>query len=236
MSMAIGQPARGQSDRVFFTGMALATTLAVFVGFSPSYFLRSAALAPLTPLYQVHGLLFTTWMLLIIVQTSLVAGRRTDIHRRVGVAGAVLAAAVFLMGVMVSIETLRRNGGPAGIDPRTFFAIPLGDMIVFGVLVTAGIVFRQHADTHKRLLLLATISVVTAGVARFFVTIGMPGPLGLFLGTDVFVLVLVVYDFALRGRLHPATLWGGALVVVFKPMLLAVAFTPAWLAAMEALR
>ena len=214
--------------------MALATALAVFVGFSPSYFLRSAALGPLTALYQVHGLVFTSWMVLLVVQTSLVAGRRTDIHRRLGIAGAVLAAAVFLVGIMVSIETLRRGGGP--LDPRIFFAIPLGDMIVFAVLVTAGIVYRQHAETHKRLILLATISVVTAAVARFFVTIGAPGPVGLFLGTDLFVLALVVYDFASRGRLHAATLWGGALVVVFKPTLLAVAFTPAWLTVTDALR
>lgn len=236
MSMAIGRPARGQTDRIFFTSMALATALAVFVGFSPSYFLRGAALGPLTALYQVHGLVFTAWMLLLVVQTSLVAGRRTDIHRRLGIAGAVLAAAVFLVGMMVTVETLRRNGGPPGLDPRTFFSIPLGDMIVFAVLVTAAIVYRQHAETHKRLILLATISLVTAAVARFFVTIGAPGPLGLFLGTDLFVLALVVYDFASRGRLHAATLWGGALVVVFKPLLLAVAFTPAWLTVTDALR
>jgi hypothetical protein len=174
--------------------------------------------------------------LLLVVQTSLVTGQRTDIHRRLGIAGAVLAAAVFLVGMIVSIETLRRGGGPPQIDPRTFFAIPVGDMVVFGALVTGGIVFRQHAETHKRLILLATISLVTAAAGRFFTTIGAPGPVGLFLGTDIFVLAMVIYDFVSRGRLHAATLWGGALVVLFKPMLLAVAFTPAWLTVADALR
>jgi hypothetical protein len=62
MSMTIGRLARGQTDRIFFTGMALAIAMAVFVGFSPSYFLRSAALAPLSALYQIHGLVFTAWI------------------------------------------------------------------------------------------------------------------------------------------------------------------------------
>ena len=65
----------------------------------------------------------------------------------------------------------------------------------------------------------------------------MGGAPGLFLGTDVFVLALVLYDLASRGRVHPATLWGGALVVGFKPLLFyALAGTPVWLALADALR
>src|SRR5262245_30388110 len=104
MSITVGPIARAQNDRIFFTGMALASALTVFIGFSPSYFMRSAELPPLRPLYLVHGALFASWMLLLAVQTSLVAGRRTDIHRRFGVFVAVVAALVFIIGVTVSIE------------------------------------------------------------------------------------------------------------------------------------
>jgi hypothetical protein len=144
---------------------------------------------------------------------------------------------VFVVGVAVSVETLRRNGGPPGGDPRKFFAIPIGDIIVFGVLVIAAVVERRKPETHKRLMLLATISLLTAAVARFLRQVGMGGAPGLFLGTDVFVLALVLYDLASRGRVHPATLWGGAMVVGFKPLLYyALAGTPAWLALADALR
>jgi hypothetical protein len=68
------------------------------------------------------------------------------------------------------------------------------------------------------------------------VQIDAAGPVGLFLGTDLFVAAVVVYDFVSRGRVHPATLWGSAMVVLFKPLLLAAAFTPAWLAFADALR
>lgn len=236
MTMAMGQTARGQTDRIFFPSMAIASALAVFAGFWPTYFFRASTLAPLTPLYHVHGALFMTWIFLFIAQTVLVAGRRTDIHRRLGVAGAILAALLFILGVIVSVETLRRGVGPVGIDARTFFAVPLADIIAFGVLVTAAIALRRHADWHKRLMLLATISLLTAAVGRFLVQIDAAGPVGLFLGTDLFVAAVVVYDFVSRGRVHPATLWGSSMVVLFKPLLLAAGFTPAWLAFADALR
>ena len=117
---------RIHSDRIFFTGMAVASAVVVVAGFAPTYYFRSGALPPLTALYQVHGFLFTTWLGLFIVQSGLVASRRTDIHRRLGIIGAILAAAVFITGVAVSIETLRRtslmtcagfNGWPTCLPP-----------------------------------------------------------------------------------------------------------------------
>jgi FtsH-binding integral membrane protein len=236
MSIAIGRPAIRKADRHFFSGMALACAIILFLGFLPSYFHRSAELPPLSPLYQLHGALFTAWIVLLLAQTALVAGRRTDIHRTLGLAGALLAAVVFVLGVAVAVETLR-NGGPPGGDPRKFLAIPLGDIIVFGVLVGAAVLQRQDSDTHKRLMLLATISLLTAAVARFLRQVGMGGAPNLFYGTDVFVVVLAIYDLVSRGRVHPATLWGGAMVVGFKPLLFyAVAITSPWLALADALR
>jgi len=231
MSIAIGRPVIRKTDRLFFSGMALASVVILFLGFLPSYFHRSADLPPLTPLYQLHGAVFTAWIVLLVAQTALVAQSRSDIHRKLGVAGAVLAAVVFVVGVAVSVETLRREGGVR------FFAIPLGDIIVFGVLVGAAVLQRQQSDTHKRLMLLATISLLTAAVARSLGQVGMGGPPNLFYGTDVLVLALVTYDLVSLGRVHPATLWGGAMVAGLKPLLFyaATATTP-WLALTDVLR
>jgi uncharacterized membrane protein YozB (DUF420 family) len=237
MSIAIMQPVLRKFDRLFFTGMALAAALTLYLGFLPSYFGRSPTLPALTPLYQIHGALFTAWIVLLVAQTALIAGGRADIHRRLGVAGAVLAVAMFVIGIAVSIETLRRNGAPPGGDPRKFFAIPLGDILVFGVLVGAAVLQRTHAETHKRLMLLATISLLTAAIGRFLRQYGLGGAPNLFYGTDIFILALVLYDIAARGRVHPATLWGGALVAGLKPLLFyIVSATPPWLAATDALR
>src|SRR4029079_3356478 len=100
MTLVIEQPVRRQTDRIFFTGMAVVSAEAGVLGFAPTYFVRNATLPPLTLLYQLHGALFTAWIALFIVQTSLVASGRPDIHRKLGIAGALLAAAVFVMGVV----------------------------------------------------------------------------------------------------------------------------------------
>jgi uncharacterized membrane protein YozB (DUF420 family) len=237
MSIAIPQPVTRKTDRLFFTGIALASALTLYLGFLPSYFHRNAELPALTPLYQLHGALFTAWVALLVAQTALIAGRRPDIHRTLGIAGVFLAAAVFVVGMAVSVETLRRNGGPPGGDPRKFFAIPLGDIIVFGALVSAAVLQRRRAEAHKRLMLLATVSLLTAAVGRGLRQLGMDLSPNLFIGTDVFVLVLILYDLGSRGRVHPTTLWGGAMVVGLKPLLYYVlSGTPAWLALADALR
>jgi hypothetical protein len=166
MTMAIEQPLLRRNDRLFFTGMACAAAITVFAGFAPTYFLRSAALPALSPLLQVHGLVFTSWISLFLAQTTLVAARRTDLHRRLGIAGAILAVVLVIVGVTAAIDLLRRGVVFNDIDPRMFLAIPLGDMVVFPILVTAGIAFRRVAETHKRLMLLATMTLMTAAVAR----------------------------------------------------------------------
>jgi ABC-type siderophore export system fused ATPase/permease subunit len=84
MSIAIGRPVTRKTDRLFFLGMASALALTLFLGFLPSYFHRSADLPALTPLYQLHGALFTAWVALLVTQAALVTGGRTDIHRILG--------------------------------------------------------------------------------------------------------------------------------------------------------
>jgi hypothetical protein len=223
------------SDRLFFTGMSLAAALTVFAGFAPTYYLRSSGLPPLTQLVHLHGLVFTAWIFLFLAQTTLVAAHRTDLHRRFGIAGSFLAVVLVVVGVTTATDMLRRGVVFDGIDPRAFFSIPLGDMVVFAILVTAGIAFRRQAETHTRLMLLATITLLTAAVARIAAPLN-GGPLIFFGLTDLFVAAVVGYDFLSRRQLHPATIFGGLLIVVFKPLLMVAAFTPPWLAFADALR
>ena len=96
--------------RRFYVGMAIAIALTVFAGFSRTYFLKAYYGTPeLSTLLHIHGVVFTTWVLFLVAQTSLVATGRTYIHRRMGVAGAVLALLVFVMGSLTAI--LRVKGG-----------------------------------------------------------------------------------------------------------------------------
>lgn len=219
-------------ERRFFGGMALALALAVFAGFSRTYYFNDFAAAPfeLTPLLHLHGAAFTAWMLLLVAQTLLIAIRRVSVHRRLGIAGACLAALIVVLGAAVAISrvadgTLLDRGAP----PLVFMAVPLLGMAVFGALVAAALLLRGDPGAHKRLMLIATVELATAGVSRLPV-VETWGPIGFFAVADLFVLAIVVYDLATSRRVHPATVWGGLFLVLSQPLRLAVGGSAAWLA------
>lgn len=221
-----------QRTRRFYVGVAVAIILTVFAGFSRSYFLKAYFGTPeLSLLLHIHGFVFTSWVLLFLAQTSLVAADRTDLHRKLGVGGAVLAALVLIVGTTTAI--LRVKGGSApipGVPPLAFLAVPLFDMVVFAILIGAGLSLRSRLDTHKRLMTLATISLMSAPIARLPIGVLQAGPPAFFGLTDLFIVAMLVYDLATRRRIHPATIWGGLLIVASQPLRLMISGTPAWMA------
>jgi len=222
-------------DRRFFTGMAVAALLTVFAGFAPTYYLRSILLeraafpgGTLTPLLKVHGLLFTTWIVLFVVQVRLVAGRRIALHRRIGYGAAALAAAMVVAGFLAAVDAARRGSAPPGIPPLSFLAIPMGDLVIFSTLVGLGMAWRARPEAHKRLMLVCTISILTAAIARI-PGVFAGGPLLFFALTHLFVVAGLLYDRVTRGRVHPAYWWGGGLLLASQVGRLAVSGTGAWL-------
>ena len=220
-------------ERLFYTGMAVAFVITVFAGFARTYYLRPYFGTPsLTPLLHLHGVVFTSWLALLLTQTALVAANRTRIHRRLGVAGAVLAVLMVVIGTATAVIRAKIvEVPPDAPSPLIFLTIPLGDMLVFALLVGAGFYFRRRVDVHKRLMLLATISILPAATARLpFAFIQQVGPLAFFGLADLFIVVCLLYDLVARGRFHRATVWGGLLIVVSHPLRLVIGHTQAWLA------
>ena len=220
-----------QGTRRFYVGMAIAVLITVFLGFSHSYFLKAYYGTPaLSLLLHIHGLVFSSWVLLFLAQTTLVATGRTDRHRQLGVVGAVLAALLLIVGTTTAI--LRVKGGSApipGVPPLSFLAVPFFDMVVFAILIGAGLVLRNRPETHKRLMTLATIALLSAPIARLSF-VRQAGPPGFFGLTDLFIVAMLVYDVVTTRKVHPATIWGGLVIVASQPLRLMISGTPAWLA------
>jgi hypothetical protein len=220
-------------ERLFFTGMAVACLVAVFAGFARTYYLRPYFGTPApAPLLHVHGFVFTSWILLLVVQTTLVAANRTRLHRQLGVAGAVVAALMVILGTLTAIVRARVAELPADGPPAlAFLTIPLGDMVVFATLVSAAFYFRRHPDMHKRLMLLATIAILPAATARWpLAFIQQVGPLAFFGLADLFIVPLLAYDGVTRGRPHRVTVVGALFLVASHPLRLMIGPTAAWLA------
>lgn len=72
---------------------------------------------PLSALLHIHGAVMTGWVVLLVVQTSLVAAHRVQCHRRLGVLGAAWGALVVLFGSITTLYAAARE-----VRGRTDFA------------------------------------------------------------------------------------------------------------------
>jgi hypothetical protein len=98
-----------------------------------------------------------------------------------------------------------------------------------------GVLNRHRPDRHKRLMLLATMSLIGPALARIVTLVvqgtgipGVPGVVGAVILVNLFVAALVIHDLASRGRLHPVTLWGGGLLVLTEPLRFAIGYSASW--------
>ncbi len=224
----------GASERLFYAGMTLAILATVLLGFGPSYYLKGRALR-FPPLVHAHAFVFTSWVLLFGVQTALVSVRRVDLHRRLGMVGAALAPFLVGLGLAVAIAQARRNAAAGYAGAFTLLAVLVGDMLVFAALASAGLLLRRRRETHKRLMLLATVSILDAAIARWPLAIMLKGPPAFFPVTDLFVVAAIVFDARSRRAVHPAYLWGGAFLVASQVLRVVLSGTAAWVAIARAL-
>ncbi len=211
--------------RRFHVGMSVAFVATAFAGFAPTYYLKGATDAPpLSPLLHMHGLVFSSWLLLLFTQTALVARHRVDLHRRLGIAGAVLAAVMVPLGIATAIAAVRRAA--PGIDPDVRLILALGNISMFGGFIAAAIAKRRTPELHRRLVMLATICIIAPAIARLpFVDLRPPVTIALH---ALFVLAPVLHDLRQRGRVHPVYLWGGLFILVSGPLRFAFSQTDAW--------
>lgn len=226
-----GNPARRTSaDRRLYGLAAAAAALIAFVGFAQTYYLKGLFGTPaLSSLVHLHGIVMTAWVALFVVQTQLVAAHRVDLHRRLGIFGVALAASVVVVGVATGIEAARRGVSP-GPPPLVFMVLPLSVVVVFAILFAAGLALRRRSDFHKRLMLLATLSLLTPAIARIPLEVIHAGGPPVFFGlTDLLVLACVAYDTARNRRLHPAFGWGALFFLVSQPARILLAGTAAWM-------
>jgi hypothetical protein len=195
--------------RLYFYALICAAII-LFIGFARTYFLKTFFGTPtLYPLLHVHGFIMTSWFLLFGIQTWLVEARRTDLHRRLGVFGVILASMMLILGAIVVTINAREGRVPDGAPIPVILSLSYINLLVFGLLVGAAIYFRRRSEFHKRLMLLATLNLLSAAINRIplgFIESG--GLLAVFGLLDLFILICVVYDTARHRRLHPAFGWG----------------------------
>lgn len=204
---------RAATERWFFTAFACAMIAVAIAGFLPSLVHTGTRRAPLSPLAAVHGIVFFIWLGSFLVQARLVASRHIDAHKRVGVAACFVAALMIPLGYVTCISMVRRGFDLSGDlriehDPAYEVIFPLGDLLMFAVLVTAAIAFRRRPDIHKRLMLFANIALMPAPLAHLIGHVpslaSLPAAI-ILIPITFFLAGAVLRELLLRTGVHPLT-------------------------------
>ena len=216
--------ARPKDRRRYFVAAAAVLLAIVIAGFSRTFFGRAFLDVPPIPRYLIaHGFVLVSWFVLVLVQTSLVAAHRTNLHRRLGILGGFVAAAVVVVALVAivrypaSVSAYGSTFDGASLDPllvRTILWTDLAALATFVTYVAAALYWRRRSDVHKRLMLLGSIAILGPAVGRIAPLLALAGApqwargsasLLLFVGPP---LSLVVYDVVTRRRPHWATVAG----------------------------
>lgn len=245
-------PARSGTS-YFHVWMAAVCVLLAFGGFAPTYWLQLPAGTFVgSPLVHLHAILFSAWPLYLLSQTLLAANGRLSHHRAWGLFGISLATALVIIGTATAIESMNRGlAAGYGDRSRAFLILPLSALAMFGGFFVAAIANIRNSDAHKRLMLLASFSLLGAAMARvFFVLItgggpgmrpglGAPPPLAIGLVPslilELLIVVGIVHDWRTRGRPHRVWLIGAAVMTAVVLLRGPVSGTHVWLAIAESL-
>jgi len=114
------------------------------------------------------------------------------------------------------------------MDPKVFYIIPITDMLVFATLVFFAFRARFNPPAHKRLILVATVALMIAAIARWPLAMVHRNPIRAALFSYLFLLVLVAYDLWSTRKVYRATLWAGAFLIFVQQIRMPIGQTAAW--------
>lgn len=202
-----------RTERNFYTLMSAAIALLVFAGFMRTFYLRAwfpelREFAAQETVFQVHGAVFTLWFLWLIAQSWLIRSGSVALHRKMGYVGIGLAVLVIVIGLYGAAFAANRPGGFIGVPVPAvqFLAVPFFDMVAFALFVAAAYVRRRDPQSHKRLILFASLNLVTAAVVRLPLDLVTEFfPVSMFFGTWLGIAAIVAWDLVSLKRLHLVT-------------------------------
>ena len=242
-SASASQTALQVRGSYFYVWAALTCVVVAFLGFTPTYF-RPLAQGSFSarPIVHIHGMVFFSWTLFFTYQAWLVANGRTMRHRDAGLIGISLATAMTFLGLMVAVASATRAGALGFLtEAKRFMVVPVSGIIVFAVLFAFAIANAKNREVHKRLMLVATASILDAAVARWFMTFLAPPlapgdfpvpPVNVALApallVDLIIIAGIIHDWRTRGRPHPAYLIAGSAVLAGQLLRAPVSTTPVW--------
>jgi hypothetical protein len=217
------------SERQFHAGMAWLLVVVAVAGFAPrSLAIVNGTMANPPLVVHLHAVVMATWVTLLGVQATLTLTGRMDWHRKWGLASLVVGPLVMIM--LVAITIARQNaaaGTPAGPIVNNILLVQIRAIVLFPIFFVWALQTRRtDPQMHKRLILLATLMLLDAAIARMSWLPYNQFPRD-YLAIHLYLLLLLapalLHDLIRLRRIHRAWVWGVALLL---PWIVATEF--AW--------
>jgi len=217
---------------VFMAGLFVVTAL---VGFIPNSVglletIEAGQRPPLPVAYHFHAVMMGSWLLLLLMQTTLMATGNRQHHMKLGLVSIALVPLIVLsmFGIIDAMWTwigsIPEDAMPPG-ELSGFKAIisnillPQARIIILFPILIAWAVYVRRTDfeTHKRLMIIATVLPLPAAIDRMsWLPLTIPeNPASIHLYTLALLLPALIYDIIQRGSLHRAYVIGIALNLPF---------------------
>ena len=161
-----------------------------------------------------HGALFLGWYVLFCIQSALVSARQFALHRKLGYLSIGFALLLIISGTLMMLGTMhsyQESWSPQYLVARSSFVWAIfHTLISFTCFYSLGAIFRKNSQAHKRLMLLASLSMMSASITRFafLPIIPIDGTAFTLLLTYVFLITPLVIDRVQYKKIHPALKWG----------------------------
>ena len=227
--------------RWFYVGMAGVYVLIAVAGFTPTYWAPvTSGTFPGPPVLHIHGLLFTSWTLLFLAQTVMVATGNTALHRTWGVVGVSLVTAMICTVILVTIHSMQLADAHGFREAgRSFAIIPLTGIAVFAAFFAFAVINFRRPEVHKRLMMAAMTPLMQAAMARVFLVMNPPPPnaagpppvafaVAPGLVVDLLLVVGMFYDWRTRGRPHWAYTVGLIVNIAVQVLCVPASTSGAW--------
>ncbi len=179
----------------------------VIGGFGLNAVVHPEKLPPVSGIVYLHGLVMLAWYILILYQAGLVRSGNIALHQKLGKSSVLLALAIVISGIWMSVVHYNRPDGFLFTTINTFI------LINFIILYFLAWKNRFRSEHHKRYMILVSLAAVFPALGRIILGLNLNQYLSVPLWI-VLVLVVGFYDFKSKKKIHPATKIGTSLILV----------------------
>ncbi|MEO5611569.1 MAG: hypothetical protein ABIT68_02215 [Sphingomicrobium sp.] len=245
-----GTPRAHVIDRWIFVFMAAWFIAIVLTGFIPDSIMkigmvRAGARPPFPPVLHMHAVLMGSFLLLLLTQTTLMATGRRALHMKLGIAGVILAVALVTVGFVLAPTMYHETWNALQSAPaagraklqevvaikENILLLQLRIGILFPLFLAIGIRARNgNAGLHKRMMILATVMALPAGIDRiaWLPTTIPASPLSVDLYTILAISPMLVWDVVRNHSVHRAYWIWFAVTLPVAVVVNLLWDTPAW--------